>query len=724
MDRLEDAKLVRGQGTYVDDITLPGMLHAAVLRSPHAHARIDSVNTSAALMAPGVIAILTGEDTAGVLGDIAGIRREGMGETPVPAHPVLARDRVMYVGQPVAIVVAEDTYLARDAVEAIAVAYTPLTPLLDPRVSGEPGTPPLHEHIGTNVVMEAGAGAGDVDAAFAEADRIVSGSYEIPRLVASPMECRGLIANYEPERDALTLWTSTQVPHRVKTYLNNLLPEPPKEIRVIAPDVGGGFGRKIEVWPEEVAAAHLTMKLGRPIKWIEERSENMVASHGRGYAADVEAAVRSDGRILGMKFRLWADLGAYFLTSSGGPLGNAVQRVAGPYDIPNMHVESVGVVTNKPPTGPYRGAGGPEAAVLIERTVDLIARELDIDPAELRKRNFIPPEAFPYTTATGLTYDSGNFAPAFDRALELAGYDKLRAEQPPDGTPRAGEPLLGVGVATIIKASGGKAGVRTSLSRVEISAVGQVDVYTDVSPHGQGTETSFAQITADALGVRPEDIRVFHGDTDMLESGGGTTSSRGLAVGGSALFTALQKAKEKIGDMPLAEVAAAEGGLVFEAEYTLPANPFAFAAHVAVVRVYPDTGDVKIERYVAVHDCGPMINPKIVRGQIQGGITQGIGQALSEAMVYDDQGQPLTGSFMTYGLPNAEGTPDFILENTETSSPTNPLGIKGIGETPTVAAPVAVANAVMDALGIRHIDMPLTPEKVWHAIAAPKGEGG
>ncbi|MEE8517921.1 MAG: xanthine dehydrogenase family protein molybdopterin-binding subunit, partial [Dehalococcoidia bacterium] len=426
INRLEDAALVRGRGTFVDDITIPGMLHAAVLRSPHAHARIDGIDVSGALAMPGVVTVLTGAETSGVLGDIAGIRREGMGETPVPAHTVLALDRVLYVGQPVAMVVADDRYIARDAVDAIDVECTPLTPLLDPRLSGEPGTPPLHEHIGTNVVMEAGAGSGDVDQAFADADTVVKGSFEVPRLVAAPMECRGLVASYDPARDALTLWTSTQVPHRVKAYLNDLLPEPPKDVRVIAPDVGGGFGRKIEVWPEEVAAAHLTMKLGRPIKWIEERSENMVASHGRGYTADVEAAVKSDGRILGMKFRLWADLGAYFLTSSGGPLGNAVQRVAGPYDIPNMHVESVGVVTNKPPTGPYRGAGGPEAAVLIERTLDLIARELDMDPAELRKRNFIPPEAFPYTTATGLTYDSGNFQPAFDRALELAGYDELR----------------------------------------------------------------------------------------------------------------------------------------------------------------------------------------------------------------------------------------------------------------------------------------------------------
>ena len=755
INRFEDARFIRGEGAYVDDLSLPAMLHAAMLRSTYAHARLRSVDAAAARELPGVAAVLTGVDIEGVIADIAPIRREGMGETPVPEHPVLARDRVCYVGQPIAMVVAEDRATAYDALGLIAVDYEPLPPITDPREAARDMHEPLHVHIGTNVVMKASAGAGDVDGAFAAADRVVRGRFEVPRLVASPMECRGLLATYDGDGDALTLWTSTQVAHRVKMFLGTLLRDAPKEIRVITPDVGGGFGRKIEVWPEELAACFLSIKLGRPVKWSETRSENMLASHGRGYTADVEAAVRNDGVILGMRFRILADMGAYFLTSSGGPLGNAVQRVAGPYAIENMDVECLGVVTNKPPTGPYRGAGGPEAAVLIERMVDMVAAELAMDPVALRKRNFIPASAFPYETATGLTYDSGDFGAAFDRALELGEYDAQRAKQRDankDG------PLIGIGVATVVKASGGKAGVRVSNSRVRIDSAGLVHVYTDVSPHGQGTATSFAQIAADALGIPPERVRVYHGDTDELEAGNGTTSSRGLAVGGSAAYMALQEAREKVTrigahllgcaqdqitlgggtarhaasgkSVTMAEIAAAaedantlpvglEPGLTFEVTWTLPSNPFAFAAHIALVEVDPGTGDIRLVRYAAVHDCGLMINPRIVRGQIQGGITQGIGQALSEAVFHDGDGQPLAGSFMTYGLPHTESTPDFVLEHLQTPSPTNPLGIKGIGELPTVASPVAVANAVVDALsgyGVRHLDMPISPEAVWHAL--------
>jgi len=758
LHRLEDGRLLRGEGKFVDDIKLEGMLYAAVLRSVHAHAELVSVDVSRARSAPGVIAVFTGADLDGKVGDIGAIRREGMGETPIPEHPVLARGRVRYVGQPVALVVADDRYVARDAIDLIDVAYEPLPPLLDARASAARAEP-LHPHVGSNVVMRAEAGAGDVASAFETADHIVRGTYEVPRLVASPMECRGVVAKYDKADNQLTVWTSTQVPHRVKTYLSMLLPQQPLQVRVITPDVGGGFGRKIEVWPEEVAVSYAAIELGRPIKWAEERSENMVASHGRGFTADVEAAVRADGRILGMRIRMLADLGAYFLTSSGGPLGNAVQRVAGPYDVPAMDVECLGVLTNKPPTGPYRGAGGPEAAVPVERMMDEIAAVVGLDPVDLRKLNMIPADAFPYTTATGLTYDSGDFQAGFDRALELADYRGVRERQRLSGL---GDPLIGIGVATVVKASGGKAGVRKSLARVEITNTGTVRVFTDVSPHGQGTATSFAQIAADALGVSPERVEVHHGDTDDLASGGGTTSSRGLAVGGNAVHAALLEAREKLvavagkllscepSQVQLADdraysgrdfhamltfaelataavrqarMAGASGdALVIETTYELPANPFAFAAHIAEVEVDRDTGAVRLKRFVAVHDCGPMINPMIVRGQIQGGITQGIGQALSEGVTYDANGQPLAASFMTYGLPGSEDVPAFILENMETPSPTNPLGIKGIGELPTVASPVAVANAVADALAqagadASGLDMPLTPDKVWKALA-------
>lgn len=709
--RMEDDRLLRGAGRFVDDVRLDGTLRAAVLRSGEPHAVLRGVDCAAALASPGVAAVYTGADLDGVVPDIGAIRREGMGEAPVPEHPALARDRVRYVGQPVALVVAATLAQACDARDRLAPRYEPLPPLLDPREAARDAAP-LHPHVGSNVVMRTAAGDGDVAGAFEAADAIVEASYEIPRLAAMPMECRGIVAAPDPESRRLTVWTSTQVPHRVKTYLAALLPGG-WDVRVIAPDVGGGFGRKIEVWPEEVAVAYAATQLGAPVKWTEQRSESALASHGRGFTADAQAAFREDGRILGVRIRMIADMGAYFLTSSGGPLGNAVQRVAGPYAIPAMEVECLGVTTNRPPTGPYRGAGGPEAAVPIERIIDEGARRLGIDPAEIRRRNFIPPDAFPYETATGLKYDSGDFAPALDRALEMANYDALRERQAAERGPIR----TGVGVATVTKASGGKAGVRKSGARVQITPDKRVILFTDVSPHGQGTATSFAQIAADALGVPPDAVETRHGDTDDLAAGGGTTSSRGLAVGGNAVYAALLEARKRLdavgGAVP-------PDGLTIEAEYELPANPFGFAAHVAVVELDVETGDARLTAYAAVHDCGPMINPVIVRGQIQGGVAQGVGQALSEGMRYTDAGHPLVGGFMTYGIPIAESLPPFALDNRQTPSPTNPLGIKGIGELPTVAAPVAVANAVADALSragasAANLDMPLLSERVWRA---------
>lgn len=709
--RMEDDRLLRGAGRFVDDVRLDGTLHAAVLRSAEPHALLRGVDCADALASPGVAAVYTGADLDGVVPDIGAIRREGMGESPVPEHPALARDRVCYVGQPVALVVAATLAQALDARDRLSPRCEPLPPLLDPREAARDAAP-LHPHIGSNVVMRTAAGAGDVAEAFEAADEIVKASYEIPRLVAMPMECRGIVAAPDAERRRLTIWTSTQVPHRVKTYLAALLPGD-WDVRVITPDVGGGFGRKIEVWPEEVAVAYAATQLGAPVKWTEQRSESALASHGRGFAADAQAAFRGDGRILGVRIKMIADMGAYFLTSSGGPLGNAVQRVAGPYAIPAMEVECLGVTTNRPPTGPYRGAGGPEAAVPIERIIDEGARRLGIDPAEIRRRNFIPPDAFPYETATGLKYDSGDFEPALDRALEMAGYSALRKRQ----TSERGPLRTGVGVATVTKASGGKAGVRKSGARVRITPDGRVILFTDVSPHGQGTATSFAQIAADVLGVAPDAVETRHGDTDDLAAGGGTTSSRGLAVGGNAVYAALLKARERL---DAANGAVPPDGLTVEAEYELPANPFGFAAHVAVVELDAETGDARLIAYAAVHDCGPMINPVIVRGQIQGGVAQGVGQALSEGMRYTDAGHPLAGGFMTYGIPIAESLPPFALDNRQTPSPTNPLGIKGIGELPTVAAPVAVANAVADALSragasVSGLDMPLLSERVWRA---------
>ncbi len=543
LKRFEDPRLLTGKGSFVDDMQLPNMLYAAVLRSPHAHARIRPIDASTARNVPGVVAVLTAEDIAGAVKDIPPRPTEELKGVRVPEHPVLARGKVCYVGQPVAVFVAQDRYLARDALELIMVDYEPLPPILDPREAIAEGSKPIHEQLGSNVAMHVRVGRGDLQASFAQADCIVRGSYDVPRLSPAPMEGRGLVAHYQPDTQLLTLWTSTQVPHKVKTYLARLLDRPPLHLRVIAPDVGGGFGQKVEIWPEDVALSYLAIMLERPIKWVEDRQENMLAYHGRGHTAEVEAAVKKDGSLLGMRFRIIADVGAYFLTASPGPPINAAHRVAGPYAIPTMDVECVSAITNKPPTGPYRGAGGPEGAFFMERTVDLIARELNLDPVTVRRRNFISPEAFPYTTAIGLTYDSGNFMPALDRALEMAEYARFRSMQSARG-PEG--PLIGVGVATVVKASGGRGEMRNNSARIRIEPTGQVKVYTEVSPHGQGTETTFAQIVADELGVALEDVQVLHGDTAMLPSGQGTFASRGLTIGGSAMYLGLEEARRRM----------------------------------------------------------------------------------------------------------------------------------------------------------------------------------
>jgi carbon-monoxide dehydrogenase large subunit len=756
LKRFEDPRLVQGQGTFVADLQFPGMLHAVVLRSPHAHARLLSIDTAAARALPGVVAVLTAQDIAGAVRDIPPRPTPELEGVQVPEHPVLARDKVCYVGQPVAVVVAQSLYVAKDALELLRVAYQPLPPIVDPLAAAQDAAPPLHAAFGTNVAMRLRLGRGDLQAAFAQADRIVRGRYDVPRLAPAPLECRGLVAHYQPAEQRLTLWASTQVPHKVKRYVEALLHEPPREVRVIAPDVGGGFGQKVEIWPEDLALSFLAMRLERPIKWIEERRENMLAYHGRGYSAEVEAAVERHGTILGMRFRIVADIGAYFLNSTSGPPINAAHRVAGPYAIPVMDVECLSVLTNKPPTGPYRGAGGPEGAYFMERTVDLIARELALDPAEVRRRNFIPPDAFPYTTATGLTYDSGHFHGALEKALELGEYAGVRQAQ---RRRRPDDPLLGVGLATVVKASGGRGDMRHSTALIRVQPTGQVQVYTEVSPHGQGTATTFAQITADVLGVRPEDVQVLHGDTTQLPSGQGTFASRGLTVGGSAMYEGLRQARQHMArlaahlldcwpedvvfqdgkvvnarnpaqTMTFAEVATAAQrrellppdmapGLEFRVNFALPDNPFGFGAHMAVVEIDRDTGALRLQRYVAVHDCGRIINPRLLEGQVYGAIAQGLGQALGEMMHYSPEGQPLTGSLLDYPLPHARDMLELRTATLETPSPTNPLGLKGIGELPTVACAVAVVNAALDALsgtGTQHLDAPLTAEKLWRAV--------
>ena len=762
LKRFEDPRLLAGMGTFVDDIKLPHMAHAAVVRSPHAHALIRSIDVSVANSFPNVLAVLTGKDIDGVLDDLPlrpMFSAEGVKAFNAPQHPILAKERVCYVGQPVAVVVAEDAAGAMDAAELVAVDYEPLPPVLDPFLSLEQGAAPIHPHLGTNLGMHLLYQGGDVDAAFAQADHVVEQRYHVQRLAPAPMENRGVAAQYQSQEDLLVVWDSTQEPHPTWRQLAQLLKRPESKIRLLAPDVGGGFGAKGCMYPEEVLVPYLSLTLGRPVKWVEDRQENMLSIHARGHVVDVEAAVRRDGTILGMRIRITVDLGAFFFSASSAVPMLSGQRITGPYKTPSMIVEVLGAITNKPPTGPYRGAGGPESAFCMERTVDLIARDLDLDPVEVRKRNFIEPHQFPYRTPTGLTYDSGEYEQGLDRVLELADYTgwKARARQR-----RPGDPLLGVGLATVVKASGGGGEMMVESAKLEVDPEGRVTVYTGVSPHGQGTETAFAQIVARELGVSPAQVQVLHSDTSVFPLGHGTAASRGTVTGGAALFEVVKEARGKLAQIgshllgcPVEQVAFEEGrvynranpsqsldfaqvaaaayseeqlppgtnaGLEFSGTFTLPNTPFAYAAHVVVVEVDQDTGNVKIVRYAAVHDCGRILNPLLVEGQMHGGIVQGIGQALTEGMVYTEDGQPATGSLMDYALPMAAQVPDMLLDTMETPSPTNPLGAKGIGELPTVAAPVAVANAVMDALssaGGRPIDTPLTPEKIWRALHGP-----
>ena len=755
--RFEDHRLLTGQSSYVDDMTRPGMLHALIIRSPHGHARIRGIDASAALALPGVAAIIT----AGDIADAAQLpTRESTDadELHPPRHPALAIYKACYAGQPVAIVLANNIYTAEDAVELVDIDYEILPAVIDPREAQSEGAPLIHEQFGSNVVLRTVNAGGDLDAAFAEADCVISQRFDVQRVAPAPMEPRGLLAEYDADADLLTVWDSTQHPHEIREHLARLLERPLESVRVACPDVGGGFGEKGCFFPEELAIPYLAMKLGRPIKWVESRQENMLCFHGRGHSIDMEAAAQSDGTLLGIRVKVTADLGAFFFMSTPTVPILTSHRLTGPYRTPAMSVEVVGVATNKSVTGAYRGAGGPEAAFCMERAVDMVAQELGLDPADVRRRNFIPPDAFPYETPTGIIYDSGEYAAAFERSLEMSGYDDWR-ERSRRQTGDSGA-LIGVGIAAVVKGSGAKVTMLEEHARCIIGPDGDVEVHTGIAPHGQGTETTFAQVVADELGIAPGDIQVRHSDSAILPHGGGTSASRGVIAGGTVLYNVVQEAREKLtavaghllncppGDVdltegraldrnspsrsvPFSQLAAAahneellppgeEPGVDFSGVNTLSRSPYSFGSHVAVVEVSRENGAIRILQYTGVHDSGKVINPLLYDGQIHGAIAQGIGQALWEGMVYDAAGQPLSGSMMDYVLPKSIDLPDFDLDSTfETPSPITALGVKGIGELPTLAAPVAIANAVMDALssaGVKHIDTPLTPEKVWQAL--------
>ncbi|MEE3013834.1 MAG: xanthine dehydrogenase family protein molybdopterin-binding subunit [Chloroflexota bacterium] len=758
LKRFEDARLLTGNGLFIGDIKLPDMLFAVVVRSIHAHARIRSIDTSDAISLAGIVEVLTGQDLVGVLSNIP-VREMGdrsVDEFNPPGHPVLAQDKVCYVGQPVAVVVADDPYLARDGAESLVVEYEVLTPVTDPEQSANPETPIIHADIGTNVAIRSVQEGGDIERAFNEADHVVHQRFQIQRLAPSSLEGRGIVADYNSGEDFLTVWDSTQAPHQIKRYLAQSLERPEETIRVASPDVGGSFGIKDCMFSEDILIPFLSLRLKRPVKWIEERQENLLTYHGRGMSLDLEAAVKSDGRLLGIKANIVADIGAFFYFTTPFPLFNAARRITGPYEIPAVKAEILGVVTNKTPTAAYRGTGSPEAAFGIERTMDLIAKDLGLDPIGVRRRNYIPKDSFPYRSCTGNMYDSGDYEQVLDRALELVEYSKWQVQV---RQRKSEEPFLGIGLATFIKSSGAGGEHRTESAQVKIDASGQVDVYTGVSPHGQGTETTFAQITADILGVDPASVRVLHSDSSIFPHGIGTSASRGLIIGGSAVQLALQAAHQKLAylasnqlscsaedivfqagrvfnsrqphqDIDFAKLSESaydrdtlppgiDLGLEFEHEYTLPQSPVSFGAHAVVVEVDQETFGVKILRYVGVHDCGQIVNPMIVEGQIHGGIAQGLGQALFEQVAYDEDGQPLSGTLMDYAIPRSVDIPNLILDTVDTISPTNPLGAKGIGSVSTVPSPVAISNAIMDAIsstGIRHIDAPYTKEKLWQSI--------
>ncbi|HET9528636.1 MAG TPA: glyceraldehyde dehydrogenase subunit alpha [Pyrinomonadaceae bacterium] len=787
--RTEDPRLIKGLAHYVDDVGLPGTLHVAFVRSIYAHAKITGIDTSAALATPGVVAIYTGADVAEKIGPVpcAG----ALPDLKVPDHRVLAKDKVYFMGHPIAAVVATDRYVARDAADLVMVDYEELPVVIDVEEAAKGGTV-IHEGFGDNIAYRLTSGEGDIDAAFSAADRVVKQRVLHQRLAPIAMEPRGVLARYFPGEEELTLWSSTQIPHLMRTQVALMIGIPENKLRVITPEVGGGFGSKLNVYAEEALLGWISMQLGKPVKWIETRRENMQATiHGRGQIGDVEIAFKNDGTLTGLRYSVFADLGAYhqLLTPAIPTLTGLM--LSGAYKIPAIQMNITACFTNKMATDAYRGAGRPEATYIVERALDLVAADLGMDPAEVRRKNFPAASEFPFHTATGLEYDSGDYEAALDKAQQIAGYAKLREDQK---KAREQGRLIGIGVSTYVEicalgpSQAMPAGGWESAT-VRIEPTGKVTVLTGASPHGQGQETSFAQIAADELGVNINDVTVIHGDTGVVQYGIGTFGSRATAVGGTAVFVAIQKLKEKADKIaahmlqadasrisfeggkyslqkaaaaastgvsePVVPVGQAPAGALPEPDvegrssvtiqeialaahiakdlppdtepglsatyFFEPKNfTFPFGTHIAVVEVDRETGDIDFLRYVAVDDCGRVINPLLVDGQVHGGIVQSIGQALYEEVVYNEDGQLLTGTLMDYAVPRASHIPkNFELDRTETPSPVNPLGVKGVGEAGTIGATPAIVGAVVDALapfGVKHLDMPIKPENVWRII--------
>lgn len=776
--RVEDKRFITGKGKYTDDIVLPGMLHGAFVRSPYAHAHIKNVDTSGALAMQGVVAVFTGADVAGINGVPCGWQVNFKNGEPMkePKHALLANDKVRHVGDPVAFVVADSREVAKDAVEKVMVDYESLPAVTQPARAVQQGAPLVHDEVPSNMCFdwELGNPLSEAEEALSKAHHVTTLEFVNQRMAPNAIEPRSYIGAYDEVNEKYTLYTSTQNPHLIRLLMSAfVLGIPEHKVRVVGPDVGGGFGSKIFHYTEEALITWCAAQLKRPIKWTSERSESfLLDAHGRDHVTKAEMGFDKSGKIVALKVKTYANLGAYLSTfASCVPTYLHGTLLQGLYTTPKIHVDVVGAFTHTNPVDAYRGAGRPEATYLLERLVSLGALEMGMDQAEIRFKNFIPPfdgiKQPGYQTQVALQYDSGNYDGVLKKGLEMLGYDKLLEEQ----KGRKNGKLLGIGISTYIEACGiapsavvGSLGARAGLyevGQVRVQPTGKVSVFTGSHSHGQGHETTFAQIVADQLGIAMEDVEIIHGDSDSVAFGMGTYGSRSLAVGGSAIVKSLEKIIDKgkkiaahkleasegdmefksgkftvkgtdkslsFGDVALTAYvphvypAGLEPGLDFSSFYD-PANfTYPFGCHIAVVEVDKETGKVELKRFVAVDDVGNIINPMIVEGQIHGGLVQGIGQAMFEGVEYDEEGQMANGSFLDYCIPRADDVPLFETANQITPCPHNPLGVKGAGEAGCIGSTPAVVNAVINALWsggykVKDIRMPLTSQRVWEAMS-------
>ena len=764
--RREDPRLITGRGTYVDDVKLVGMLHMSLVRSPEAHAIIKSIDTASAKAITGVVAVYTGQDLADKLGTL--ICGWVVPDTIEVPHAPMAVDKVRCIGEAVAAVIANDPIVAADAAALVEVEYEVLPAVVNSELAVQDGQPQIHEDAPGNKCFEWEVAGGDVVQASSEAEVTINQRMINQRLIPNSMEGRAVIADYNPGTNQVTLWTSSQIPHLVKLLISLVTGHPEHLLRVITPDVGGGFGCKLYMYAEELIAFGIAKDLGRPVKWTEGRQENyMATTHGRDHIGDWQLTGKRDGTITSIQGDVFANLGAYLSTFAPAvPTLLFGLVLSGPYDIPNIRCKVTGVFTNTTPVDAYRGAGRPEATYVLERMVDMFALEIGMDPAEVRRKNLIAPFEDGHDVATGVTYDSGNYEPALDRAMEMIGYKDFRQEQ--EEARKQGR-YLGIGLSSYIEISGlapsavayaigARAGTWESAT-VRVYHTGKVTVFSGASSSGQGHQTAFAQIAASGLGIPVEDVDVIQGDTDKVQQGTGTFGSRSAAIGGTAIHMSVEKIKDKAKKIAAHMLEASPDDIVFEdgklfvagapaeaktfqevalAAYWFEGFPedlepgleatsvfdaknftWPFGTHACVVEVNGDTGEAKVLRYVAVDDFGNVINPMIVDGMVQGGVAQGIGQALFEEAIYTDDGQLVTGSMLDYAIAKAADLPFIQTDRTVTPSPANPLGVKGAGEAGTIAASPAVINAVVDALspfGVKHVDMPAKPEKLWRLM--------